>query len=141
MIPFSAPTLLRAAPWLLCAALALAVYVQTVKLGAAQDTRDTALQRVQSLGQEVLAANDAISQCDAANQSRDAALQECHAHTGDLARESRRLDELLAAARRDARKVRAERDREDRELAARPEVPLEEAIRLERARGEGWLWR
>lgn len=98
-------------------------------------------QRSATLARQVRAANDGIALCEQANASNVTTLRQCHAATGDLARETRRLDELLAATRREARAVRAARDREDAELSVRTEVPLPEILQIERARGQGWLWR
>lgn len=131
------------------AAVALVGGVQQIRvLNARGDAREAVAESrghelaAQTLRAEVRQGQQSMALCEAANRSRDEAIGICHAHTGDLARESRRLDAELSAARRKAREVVAVRDAEETEIRARPDAPtLHDALQQQRRRGEGWLWR
>ncbi|MGE0487304.1 MAG: hypothetical protein AB7Q81_24330 [Gammaproteobacteria bacterium] len=99
------------------------------------------LQRAGTLAATVHRGEVEVAECGRANEHNMGALRLCHARTGDLARETRRLDEALAAARHSAAERLATRDAEDAALAERAPVPVEEANAIARARGAGWLWR
>lgn len=99
------------------------------------------LQRSATLAATVRRGEDQVAECGRANESNMGALRLCHTRTGDLARETRRLDEALATARHTAAQHLAARDAEDAALAERAPVSVDEANAIARARGAGWLWR
>ncbi|MEQ8233274.1 MAG: hypothetical protein RLW61_14360 [Gammaproteobacteria bacterium] len=105
---------------------------------------DRATERAERLAGEVREGNDAMAAWESANASQLETLRECHAYAGDLARESRRLEEAFAAVRAAASERLQERDAANAELAARPtdaRPSVTEANAIMQERGAGWLWR
>lgn len=103
-----------------------------------------AKERADRLAGEVREGNDATAACESANASQLETLRQCHAYAGDLARESRRLEDAFAAARAAASEQLQRRDAENAELAARPvdsRPSVAEANAIMQERGAGWLWR
>lgn len=138
--------LLSAIGWRGAAIAALAALVVWYR-GQADDLaaslgRET--QRAERLAGEVREGNEATAALESANASQLETLRECHAHTGDLARESRRLEEAFASARAAASEKLKQRDTQNAELAARPQAErpsVAEANAIMEERGAGWLWR
>lgn len=111
MTPFAAPLLLRAAPYLAIGLLGIALAFTWQSRSAAIDREQAALQRVTSLGRQVIKANDAVETAQAANtrltQERQAIGQALAAAKAALEAQevrARVADEKLRQAAQDARR-------------------------------------